>query len=329
MQYRNLGDTDIRVSVVSMGCWAIAGGELWGPQDHAQAEAAIHASLDAGVNFFDTAEIYGDGESEAILGRALEGRRHEAIIATKVSSNHLTADDVAAACERSLRRLRTDVIDLYQVHWPNPDVPMAETVGALQRLKTQGKVRSIGVSNFGVTQLEEFAARTLPVTNQVCYSMLFRAVEYAIQPACVSARVGILCYSPLAQGLLTGKFATPDDVPEGRARSRHFSCERKLVRHGEPGCEPETFDAIARVRAVCDELGEPMGNVALAWLLAQPGVTAVLSGARNADQATRNARAGDLDLGPEWVARLDDATDVVKARLGPNPDMWQADTRIK
>ena len=156
MQYRTLGQTDISVSVVAMGCWAIAGDATWGPQDEAESIATIHAALDAGVNFFDTAEAYGDGYSETLLGRGLAGRRHEAVIATKVSGSHLSGPEVREACERSLRRLQTETIDLYQIHWPGRQTPISETAEALVALKETGKVRAIGVSNFGVGDLSEF-----------------------------------------------------------------------------------------------------------------------------------------------------------------------------
>ena len=329
MKYRKLGNTDIDVSVVAMGCWAIAGGETWGPQDEDQAVAAVHASLDAGITLFDSAEAYGNGRSEELLGRALAGRRHEAVIATKAIGAHLTRDQVPKACEQSLRLLQTDYIDLYQIHWPSREIPLGETVDALHALQRQGKVRAIGVSNFGRHDLGEFLDLSPCATDQVCYSLLWRAVEFEIQPTCVEAGVGILPYSPLAQGLLTGKFATPDDVPDGRARTRHFSSERPGVRHGQPGCEAETFAAVAEIRRICDELGEPMSAVALAWLLAQPGVVSVLAGARNPDQVRQNVRAADLDLSPDTLQRLTHATDTVKQVMGANPDMWQSESRIR
>jgi myo-inositol catabolism protein IolS len=161
MQYRKLGKSDISVSVVVMGCWALAGDSTWGPQDADESIATVRAALDAGVNFFDTAEGYGGGDSESILGRALSGRRHEAVIATKVSRSHMSGDEVRRACERSLRHLQTDYIDLYQIHWPSRTIPLDETIEALERLREQGKVRALGVCNFGVRDLSD-----LPVALQ-------------------------------------------------------------------------------------------------------------------------------------------------------------------
>ena len=286
MKYRKLGKTDITVSAVAMGCWALAGDALWGPQDDSDSIAAVHAALDLGVNLFDTAEGYGDGYSEMVLGKALAGRRREAVIATKVSPTHLSRDGIQKACERSLRRLNTDYIDLYQIHWASREVPIAETFAALEGLRSQGKVRAIGVCNFGVRDLSDFLAVGRCETNQLPYSLLWRGIEFEIRQKCQDNEVGILCYSPLAQGLLTGKFASADDVPEGRARTRYFSKDRPLARHGEDGFEEDTFAAIDQIRRICARIDVPMAEVALAWLLHQPGVTSVRAGAKaGPDQA--------------------------------------------
>jgi aryl-alcohol dehydrogenase-like predicted oxidoreductase len=338
MKYVKLGNTDVSVSVLAMGCWALGGGAVWGRQDEADSLATVHAALDMGVNFFDTAEGYDD--SEEVLGRALAGRRHQAVIATKVSRANLSDEEIRKACESSLRRLKTDVIDLYQIHWPSRVVPLAETAEALERLRADGKIRAAGVSNFGVRDLADLPAPHLPsgrfeegaglfVTDQLPYSLLWRAIEYEIRDKCRAAGVGILAYSPLAEGLLTGKYASAEDVPAGRARTRHFSSHRPGVRHGEPGCEEETFAAVERIRRVGERAGEPMARLALAWVLAQPGITAVIAGARRPEQIRHNARAVDLELSAEVIGELDAATEALKRKLGPNPDMWQSQSRFR
>ena len=329
MEYQKLGKTEMTVSVVAMGCWAIGGGLTWGEQDEKESIATIRAALDSGVNFFDTAEEYGDGYSETVLGKGLAGRRHEAVIATKVSGAHLASDEVQKACERSLRRLDTDYIDLYQIHWPNREIPIAGTVEALERLRRQGKVRAIGVCNLGVADLSDLLAVGHCETNQLPYSLLWRAIEYEIRQECVEEDIGILCYSPLSQGLLTGKFSTADEVPEGRARTRHFSKDRPLARHSEEGCEAETFAAIEKIRRICTKIDAPMAQVALAWLLHQAGVVSVLAGARRRDQIKQNAQAAALELLPEIVSELREATEELKLKLGPNPDHWQSDSRFR
>jgi myo-inositol catabolism protein IolS len=329
VKYCTLGQTGISVSVVAMGCWALAGGRVWGPQIEADSIATVHAALDAGVNFFDTAEGYGGGDSEVVLGRALAGRRHEAVIATKVSRAHLSGDEVQQACERSLQRLQTDYIDVYQIHWPSRTVPLGETMEALEKLREQGKVRAIGVCNFGVQDLSHLLKIGWAETNQLPYNLLWRAIEYEIRQECVDEGIGILCYSPLAQGLLTGKFSSPDEVPEGRARTRLFSGGRSQARHGEAGCEPEAFTAIEQIRRICDEIAQPMAKVALAWLLHQPGVTSVIAGARKPEQIRQTAQAVDLQLSSETISRLNEATEEVKQIVGHNPDMWQSESRIR
>jgi myo-inositol catabolism protein IolS len=329
VKYTKLGTTDIPVSVVAMGCWPIAGDWVWGEQDERESIATIRAALDAGVTFFDTAEAYGDGYSEVVLGKGLAGRRHEAVIATKVSEDHLSGNEVQRACERSLRRLNTDYIDLYQIHWPSHDIPIAETMEALERLRSRGKIRAIGVCNFGSGDLSDLLAVGRCEIDQLPYSLLWRGIEYELQPKCVEHGIGVLCYSPLAQGLLTGKFVSADDVPEGRARTRYFSRKRPLTRHGEEGCEAEVFASIAQLRRISARIGAPMAEVSLAWVLHQVGVTAVLAGARTPDQIRQNAHAADLELPPEIVAELARATDEVKLRLGTNLDQYQSDSRFR
>jgi myo-inositol catabolism protein IolS len=330
MKCRKLGRTEITVSSIGMGCWALAGDWVWGDQDEQDSIATVHAALDRGINFFDTAEGYGDGKSETVVGKALSGRRHEAVIATKISPSHLAnKDEIRKACERSLQRLDTNYIDLYQIHWPNRDVPIAETLEVLDRLREQGKVRAIGVSNFGVADLSDLLSIGRCEANQLPYSLLGRAIEYEISHECIDNDIGILCYSPLAQGLLADKFASVDDVPEERARTRHFSKNRPLTRHDEEGCEAETFAAIERIRQICVEIDTPMAEVALAWLLYQPGVTSVLAGARRPEQIKQNAKAAALDLPSEIVEDLSAATDQVKQKLGANPDLWETNSRYR
>ncbi len=350
MQYRKLGATDIKVSAMALGCWPFAGDATWGPQDDNDSIATVHAALDNGVNFFDTAEGYADGKSERVLGQGLKGRRQEAVIATKVSPNHLSAEDVVLSCERSLKMLGTDYIDLYQIHWPSRaavmqapggkqaigsggsatrEVPLSETVRALERLKKQGKIRTIGVSNFAFEDLSKVVKLTDVVTNQLPYSLLWRAIEHEIKPLCVKNKVGIICYSPLAQGLLTGRYKTADEVPEGLARTRLFSNKRPLARHDDPGCEKEAFEAIRKVRKVAARLGEPMAAVSLAWVRQRRGVTSFLVGARKPAELTQNLPAMDVKLDAETVKELNAATEGVKRYVGRNPDPWNTGNRTR
>lgn len=323
MKYRSFGESGPSMSNIALGCWALTGDQTWGHQDEGQSLQTVAAARDCGITLYDTAPGYGNGASEELLGRALRGWRDQVLVATKVSPKALAPEDLRSSCEESLKRLRTDYIDLLQIHWPNHGIPMADSIGALEKLRQEGKIRKYGVCNFGLRDLGDFlTAGGRCQTNQVAYSLLARAVEYAIQPKCVEEKIGILCYSPLAQGLLTGKFSHPDEVPEGRARTRHFSRSRPHTRHGEEGCETETFAAIEGIRKISAGIGETMEAVSLAWLLEQPGVNSVIAGARSADQIRRNATASDLTLDPATLGALNRTTDTVKERLGDNPDLW-------
>ncbi len=329
MEYRTIGRTDIKVSSICMGCWAIVGDQTWGPQDEQDAVAAIEASLEAGVTLFDTAPAYGNGKSERMLGQVLKPHRQRVVIATKLSQEHMRKADAIAACETSLRNLRTDCIDIYQLHWANREVPFEKTVEALDKLLQQGKIRVVGVSNFGPRDLADFLSLCRAEADQVACSLLMRAAEFELVPVCVKHGVSVLTYSPLAEGLLTGKFGNADEVPAGRARTRHFSSRRERTRHTEEGAEAETFRAIGRVREIASGLGLSMGQVALAWLLRQPAVTSVVAGCRNARQARENAAAAEADLPVEVIGELNDATEALKQKLGPNLDPWQTDSRVR
>ncbi|HMN26733.1 MAG TPA: aldo/keto reductase [Caldilineaceae bacterium] len=329
MEYRRLGKTELQVSVLALGCWPFAGGRYWGDQDDADSIATVHAALDAGINFFDTAEGYENGQSERVLGRALVGRRSQALIATKVSPNHLRTAEVITACENSLTNLQTDYIDLYQIHWPNHEVPLAETVEALHKLKQQGKIRAIGVSNFAVQDLSELVSLSECETNQLPYGLLWRVIEREIEPLCHQHEIGLICYSPLAQGLLTGRYRSPDEVPDGLARTRWYNSQRAMAQHDEAGCESEVFAAIEEVRTIAEQVGAPMATVALAWVKAQRSVTSVLVGARKPEELSWNLPAADLHLTPTVQQQLAAATEAVKEKLGTNADMWMTPSRMR
>lgn len=334
MKHTEIADGALRVPLVSLGCWAFGEAEFWGEQDDAESIATVHAALDLGVTMFDTAESYGDGRSEEVLGRALQGRRDEALIATKASPKNFGKESVIAACDQSLRRLRTDVIDLYQLHWPSGDFGLDETFAGLLELYERGSIRAVGVCNFGVRDVaravEEARRSGLPVvTDQLPYNLLWRAIEHGTMEACREHELAVLAYSPLAQGLLTGKFDDPDQVPETRARTRLFSRSRPRASHGEAGAEDATFAAIAAIRQISDDAGVPMAHLALAWLLHRPGVATVIAGARRPAQIRDTAAAAEVALPADVIAALDDATRRVKDLVGDNADMWRGNGRIR
>ncbi len=329
MECYQLGNTDLSVSRIALGCWGFAGGAMWGDQDEADSVSTVAAALDAEINFFENAQGYGDGYSEEILGKALQGRRHQAIIATKIRPQDTSQAGIEAACEQSLKRLQTDYIDLLQPHWPYRQISAEETLLSFEKLRAAGKIRAFGVSNYGVGDLGEILRYGEVASNELPYSLLFRAIEYEVQPLCRQNDVGMLCYSALLHGLLAGKFASADDVPEGRARTRHFSKNRSGTRHVENGCETEVFAAIEKIRQFAAEIDQPMSLVSVAWILHQPGVASVIAGARQPEQIQEMATAVDLHLELEVVQKLNAATESVKQILGPNPDMWMSESRFR
>jgi len=324
LEKRELGMSGVQASVVGLGCWPLGGGDGWGNIAETQAIATIHAALDHGITFFDTAEAYNAGNSERVLGRALRGRRGEAVIATKISPSNAAPATLRAHCEASLRRLQTDWIDLYQIHWPLPNERVPEALATLADLQGEGKIRAIGISNHGIAQMRAVLRERVPIaTNQLAYNLLFRAIEFEILPLCQEHHTSIIPYMPLMQGLLAGRYHTADEVPPFRARTRHFSAERPQVRHGEPGAEEETFETVARIREIADGQGIPMAQLAIAWLLARPGVATVIAGAREPWQIEANVTAAETVLAPEAIAALAEATGPLMHKMGANADMWQ------
>ncbi len=313
-----LRHTDLSLSPIIFGCWQ-AGGEYWSDTDDAASVAAMQAALDAGVTTFDTAEDYGGGHSERVLARALGHRRDEIVIASKVSWDHLTPEGVRTACERSLRNLGTDRIDLYQIHWPagtfgSDPVPLADTIGALVRLREAGHIRAIGVSNFSAAQLSEAAALGPIDTVQPCYSLLWRHAGVEIIPRAAALGVTTLAYSPLAQGLLTGRFAADHRFAEGDNRR-----DSKLF---DPAAADTTGAALAGMAAVAREKGCTLAQLALAWICAHPRACAI-AGARTAEQAVGNAGALGLMLSDAEFQRLGELGMTVAAPHLSDPLMWR------
>jgi aryl-alcohol dehydrogenase-like predicted oxidoreductase len=319
-----IGRTGLKMSVLGLGTWAFAADGFWGEQDENESIATIRAALDSGITLIDCAEAYGAGRSEEIVGRALKGVREKAVLATKVSGANLGQAELTAACENSLARLKTDTIDLYQVHWPNPAIPLEETVAALKRLVAEGKVRAVGCCNFGARDLaRSHAAGAGFVSNQLPYSLLWRAIEARILPQCAQREMAVLAYSPLANGLLSGRYRTPREVPAGRTTTRFFSGSRPNSRHGEAGLEAEAFTAIAAIRAIAERAAIPMPTLAIAWLLNRPNVASVLAGARTPRQLEALVKAAETRLPADVEAELDRATEALKRRVGDNADLWE------
>jgi aryl-alcohol dehydrogenase-like predicted oxidoreductase len=315
MKTRRLGDSDLDITPLGFGAWAIGGGDWsfgWGAQEDGDSITAIREALDLGVNWIDTAAVYGLGHSEEVVARALEGVTRRPYIFTKCGrvwderrevGKRLTAASVRAECEASLRRLRVERIDLYQVHWPEPDDEVEEGWTELARLRAEGKVRWIGVSNFSVGQLER-ARRIAPVASlQPPYSLLRREIEAETLPYCHRHGIGVLAYSPMASGLLTGAWT----------RERHAALpENDWRKHKNPLFQEPRFSralsGVETLRGVAARHGTSPGAVALAWVLANPAVTAAIVGARRAGQLRDLVAAADLVLTADERSAIESAT---------------------
>lgn len=317
MQHRNLGQSDIEISSIIMGLWQ-AGKDMWVGIDDTDSTQAIRAAFDAGITTFDTAEAYGRGHSEQILTSATSDIRHKVIYATKVFSNNLKYDRVIASCHRSLKNLKTDYIDLYQIHWPSgafgsEKVPIEETMRALNELKDQGKIRAIGVSNFSRPQLQEATQHGQIDSLQPPYSLFWRHVENDAMSYCIENKITILAYSPMAQGLLTGKFGPDHTFAKGDIRANN-----KLF-------QPDTYErvqkALVKLRPIAEKKGVTLGQLALAWVTSHPA-TCAIAGARYADQAVENAKAGDISLSDEELSQIEVIGQGVTDHLDDSPIMW-------
>ncbi len=329
MRYRFLGLSGFSVSVLSFGAWQMGDPAFWGESADADADRTVKEALDAGINLFDTAEMYGSGESERLLGQCLGKRRADVLVASKVSPENCSPQLLRKSLENSLRRLNTEWIDLYQVHWPPRSAPFIHVYDELVRLRDEGKIRAIGLSNFGPEDLCDWHDIGDAVSNQVGYNALFRAAEYETIPASRIYELGVLAYMPLMQGILAGRYGCVEDIPVMRRRTRHFSGTRQGVRHGEEGHEELLMATLAELGDFADAVGLAPAVLALAWLTAQPGVSSVILGARNPSQFRANLQAAELDIGPAAVAQLDEITFPLKHALGANCDMWETESQSR
>jgi aryl-alcohol dehydrogenase-like predicted oxidoreductase len=317
MQYRKLGKSDLHVSVVGLGTMSWPGcnygdsGYAPTPGDFTAARAMVQAALEAGINLFDTAEGYGRGLAEEILGQTLEelGCREKAIIVTKVGplfgdeqingrTCNLSADNIGERCESSLKRLRTDHIDLYLAHWPDPLTRVEETMEAVNKLKEQGKIRWFGVSNFPNDLLAAALRHGVVAANQLPYSLADRTIDADKRPFCRENQVGIMAYSPLGKGVLSGKYDAQHLPPadDYRHHRKYFAKENL----------PQYLALAGRLRKLAPQVSCTSAQLAMAWVLVQPGITVVLPGAKSSDQIRANAGASEVSLTDGVIAELDE-----------------------
>ncbi len=312
MDTRRLGNSDLDISVVGFGSWE-AGGMHWGPNSSEDGViAAIHAGIDAGMTWVDTAEVYGDGVSERIVGRAVAGR-DDVLVFTKVAPDEgsgLRPEQIRTAINASLRRLSRDHVDLYQVHWSDDDVPVEETWGAMAELVSQGKVRHIGVSNFGRGLIERCQAIHPVASVQNEFSLLEQADRAELLPWLAEQGIGYLAYSPLAAGRLTGAMRPDHRFGEEDWRSGRGRYAEWREDGSEWSFDPEPLARdLGKVEAMRDEaerLGASVAQVALRWVIEQHGVTAAIAGSRNPEHTRANAAAGSLRLDADALRRLDE-----------------------
>ena len=324
MQYRQLGKSELKLPVVCFGAWAI-GGWMWGGTDDDAAVRAIHAAVDNGITCIDTAPAYGMGHSEAVVGKAIADRRDRVILATKCglrwdvtdgqfyfdtvdNSNapkkfykNLRPDSVRLECENSLRRLKTDYIDLYQCHWPDPTTSIEDTMGELLALQREGKIRAIGVSNFTVEMMQECLSCGRIESDQPRYSALDRKIEDSILPFCRENQIGVLAYSPIEQGMLSGKVGPDREFNEGDQRRNKplFSRENRV----------KVLEMLESLRPIGEAHNATFSQLFIAWTVSQPGLTAALVGARNEAQVIENAAAGDIVLSETETSTIRDAVE--------------------
>ncbi len=314
MEKRRLGNSDLMVTTVGLGAWAIGGGEYafgWGSQDDRNSIRTIHAALDGGINWVDTAPVYGLGRSETVVGEALKNRRSSVILSTKCGlvwdpetrkiSNNLSKKSVTAECEASLKRLQTDMIDLYHIHWPVPDESIEEAWEAISRLIEKGSIRYAAVSNFSPSQMDRVSKIHEITSLQPPYSMIERGIEQEIIPYCRDHSIGLTVYSPMQAGLLTGKLTRerieglPDD--DWRKKSSHMR-EPALSANLELA---ETLSSLAA------DYGKTAGQLAVAWALRDPAVTTAIVGARRPEQAQQNIGASGWKLDEDLAEKIDQA----------------------
>ena len=317
MQTRQLGQSDLQITPIVMGTWQ-AGKKMWAGIEDEETMKAIRTAYESGITTIDTAIVYGNGHSERIVAKALSDVRDKVVYASKVFADRLKYDLLIASCEESLNNLDTDYIDLYQIHWPSGSfntevVPISESMEALNKLKEQGKIRAIGVSNFSRQQLAEASQYGRIDSVQPPYSLFWRQIEKDVVPYCVENNISILAYSSLAQGILTGKFGDNPQFTEGDHRADH--------RLFQPENYQRVQKALSELKPIAEQHNCTLAQLALAWSIAQPQTNAI-AGARNSHQVLDNVRAVDVALSSEEIANIDRIGRQVTDRLDNNPVMW-------
>jgi len=341
MKYNQIGKSGLKVSLLGLGCWEFGRGNYWRETSQKDTDAVVSAALDEGVNYFDTAEVYNDGESETALGLSLRSRRHKAVIGSKISTSNALPGILRRHCEDSLKRLKTDYIDIYMLHWPlnrismahfiadkNADInppEAAEVFGILSDLRREGKIREIGLSNHGVKQMSEILPFADISVNELPYNLLSRAIEPEIIPYCKKNGLAVFGYMAYMQGILTGKYKSIREIPAPQAHSRHFRQERggDLSRHREEGAEEEIEALLTELYRLSYETELSQATLALAWTVRDGMIASTLTGSGSLANLHENIRAVNTSLSEDIINELDRLSRPVWDKLGDNADYYE------
>jgi len=330
MEYRRLGNSGVRVSIIGFGAWAI-GGWMWGGTDQKNGLAAVQEAIEVGITTIDTAPVYGFGLSEKIIGEAIKGKRDKVEILTKyglrwdtqkgqhffetqdAQGRHIELhkyagkEEVIQECENSLRRLGTDYIDLYQIHWPDPTTPIEETMVAVEKLIQDGKVRAAGVCNYSMEQMKIAEKVVVLSSGQIPYSMVNRSAEKDIISYCIKNNKGVIAYSPLQRGLLTGKIGMNHKFAIGdhRPSTPFFSPENRR----------KILSVLEKIRPLADTHGATLAQLTIAWTIRRPGITVALVGARNSGQVRENLRAIDIEMTYDEIQKIEELLEELDLQL--------------
>ena len=328
MEYRPFGDTGINISAIGFGCWEIGG--TYGRIDESQFRLAVRQAIDNGINCFDTAEAYGMGISERALAQALGGRRQDVSIVTKFGVGYAEKPNrrdssrarVMASIEKSLQNLQTDHVDVYLVHWPDPDTPLEETMRALDEIVRQGKARYVGLSNFRLAQIEACMRQRRIDVVQYGWNMFDRRMQREILPYCEANGVGFMAYGSLAFGLLTGTFTEDHDFgsTDWRARQGNMGAIKMFAALFGPEKFKDNVRAVEELKVIAARYGKSLPQLALRWAISHPGVSTALVGCRNVGEVDDNAGAIGWSISDADLAEIDAIFD--KYKIDTTPDFW-------
>jgi aryl-alcohol dehydrogenase-like predicted oxidoreductase len=309
MEYRKLGETDIEISAITLGAW-VYGKDAWADVRDDESVQAIHAALDGGINIIDTAAGYGGGYSEQVVGEAVKDRRDEVLLASKCGAQ---PDRIPEQIDVCLQNMQLDCIDIYQVHYPSPRIPIADTIGAMAEIQQAGKIRFIGVSNFSREQLREALDTARIETSQPPFNLFWREIEDDHLPLCREKNIAVLPYSPLAQGLLAGRFRTPEDIPDD-IRSKN-----KLMAEGT---FEQCVEVVQYIEEVASRHGKSIVQAAINWTINYPGITSAIVGARRPEQAQENIGGCGWRLTDEEMEEISQRGLEIARQMDYSSNMW-------